>query len=468
MVTVTRSNGTGEGRHWRRALWLLASLAIVVAMTVKFLGPSVLVAYDLRQTRSALAEVDLPGALNWLRAAELRAPDRADVQFLLGVVYRRSQVYLLARRHFERALALGYSRRQIERQEWMLLFQMGYTRDVEPLLKKLLERDPGDELAEDIYEAMVLGYLADHRVPDAGYCTDHWVEWRPESVRARLVRLYMYEVVSDSTKLQTELREILRIDPGRVAQRLRLAKMLLDLKRVDEALAECETCRKQAPNDPRVSVGLGACHFQLGRIDEAKREMESALANPLDPPSRLEALTVLGQVASAEHDFELARRCCTEALELRPHDATAAYGLGVALSRLGQNELAQEQLKQSQQLLDQDRRVSEINRALIKSPENVQLRLEMARIIAEQGPMANAAAWMQSVLRYDPNCREAHQLLATFFEEHGKPDLAQVQREALAETATQGDADVTEAAGAIDAAGAIEDRRSLPGPQSSP
>ncbi|HUY37133.1 MAG TPA: tetratricopeptide repeat protein [Pirellulales bacterium] len=437
-----RRTGRREGR-WRRAIWMLALVTVFGVIAGKFLAPRAFVAYDLYQARRAMALVHPTEALSWLQAAERREPDRAEVQFLLGAVYRRSGAFRPARQHLERALALGYSRKEVERQDWMMLFQMGHVSEVEPLLTKLLERGVSDELAEDVYEAMVIGYLSDHRVREAGVFSDYWIGWRPDSLRARLMRAYMYEGVFNLEKLQSELGEVLRIDPRRVTQRLRLVKMLLDQKQVNEALAECEICREHAPGDPRVSVRLGICHYQLGRLDEAKRELESALAASLEPSSRLEALMILGQIASAAHDFELARRCCQEALELRPYDGTAAYGLGLALSKLGQNELARQYLESSKRLMEQGQRLAEIDQELIKNAADVGLRLEMARIMLDQGRRPDAAAWMQTVLRYDPKCREAHELLAEFYEEHAKPELAQAHREALADMAA------SESAGAV-------------------
>jgi len=433
-VTFGGVERRGAGAGWRLAKWLAVFVALV-AIAAKFLGPRAFVSYDLYQARRAVDACDLADAMNWLRAAETRAPDHAEAHFILGVVCRRMAAFLPARRHLERSLALGYPRREVEQQDWMLRFQMGQVRDTEPLLQGMLDRGGSDELAEDVFEAMTLGYMNVHRTRDAYLCLQHWEEWRPDSLRARLVGAYLYDAMQDTDRLQAALREVLRIEPRRIAQRLRLAQTFLEAKRVDDALAECEICRKQAPGDRRVSVTLGACYFQLGRTDEAQRELKLALTAslPLEPMFQLEALTTLAQIASANNDFESAKRYCQGVLERRPYDATAVYGLGMALSRLGEQESAQEYFDRSQRLLEQESRRVDIQHELVRNPDSVELRLEMARILVDQERNAEAAAWMLSALEVDPTCREARQLLAEFYDQHGKPELAQAQRDAAAE-----------------------------------
>ncbi|HEV3004546.1 MAG TPA: tetratricopeptide repeat protein, partial [Pirellulales bacterium] len=188
------------------------------------------------------------------------------------------------------------------------------------------------------------------------------------------------------------------------------------------------------------------CHFQLGNLEDAKREFEAALAAQLEPAGRLLALSKLGEIASGDCDAESAARYYDEALKLRPHDAAAAYGLGTALRKLGKRELAETMLHRSQVLMQQDDRLADVNELLTKNPGDVKLRLEVARIMVDQGRQADAATWMLSVLRYDPAQRDAHELLAEFYESHGKPDVARRHRNALSTAVAETGAKAAEAA----------------------
>jgi tetratricopeptide (TPR) repeat protein len=422
-------------RRFRAALifLLLAAVALVVAPV----GRHALISFDLYRARRALEDVNFELASDWLQAAERRQPERGDVQYWLAVTYRRHAQYRRAIERLQRAEALGWPKSDLERQRKMILFQQGDVTQSEPYLKKLLELGVSDDVAEDVYESMSIGYLAEHRLDDAALCLKYWIEWRPNSLRAWLLRAHFQSVVAPhSERLEADLREVLRISPGRVAERLALAELLLRQMRVDEALDECETCRRQAPDDRRVQMGFGLCHHRQGRLEEAKRELESAVTPAragepgLDPDALTRALTTLGQIASSTRDFESAARYYKEAVKQAPHDPGAAYGLGTTLKMLGDDVRAGPYLQRSQTLMSQSERLSEIRVALGKDPTNLALRVETATILLDQGRKAEAAGWMTSALYHEPTLRVAHEFLADFFDEQGASELGQRHREA--------------------------------------
>jgi tetratricopeptide (TPR) repeat protein len=387
-------------------------------------GRGALVHYDLASARRAIAELDLERARSWLQVAEQRQPERPEIHFLMGVVHRRTGRYRPAKECFERAERLGWFEKDLQHQRNMLTFQLGYLRKAEPYLKRLLERDCSDELAEDVYESLVMGYLAEFRVIEGKACLDYWVEWRPESVRARIWRAQFHNTMMDPENEQAELREVLRLDPRRIHERLWLAQSLLDRNQVNRALVECEMVRRQAPGNPRVQLMFGLCHFEQGGLDEARRELESAAASSIDARDRLQALVILGQIASASQDYDLAARRYEEATKIAPNDSAAHYGLGTVLSKLGNVAAAERHLQRSRVLENQASRLADINSALIKAVDNVELRLEAARILLDEGRKTEAAVWMLSALRYDSKLRAAHEFLAEYFDEQGEGELA--------------------------------------------
>ncbi|HEV3006902.1 MAG TPA: tetratricopeptide repeat protein, partial [Pirellulales bacterium] len=382
----------------RRRATVVAALA-ALALVAYWAAPGTLVSYDLSRARRAMADLDLDAARAWFQAAADRAPGQAEIHYLLGCVHRRARHYREAEQSFERAEKLGWPKRDVERQRTMMGFQMGDVDAAAPYVGELLKRGCDDATAEDLYEVLVWGYLSEFRISEGSVCLANWIAWRPDSIRARIWRARYYGSMLDAEKLRAELREILRIDPRRVKERIWLAQSLLDDNDVEAALVECELGRRQAPGDPLVSLVMGLCHVKQGLQDAARPELESAVAGDLEPRRRLQGLAALGQIALASGNFEEAAGRYKEATRCVPSDAAAEYGLGTTLAKLGEDEAAQTHLDRSRVLENQADRLNAINSALMDAPDNAGLRLEAARIMVDQGRTTDAAVWMSSALR---------------------------------------------------------------------
>jgi Tfp pilus assembly protein PilF len=426
----------------------LVGVAGLAAWAAWWWAPDARMRLDLYLAQRASARFDLAGALVRLYEAQARNPDQAEIHYRLGALNRRLGQFARARDHLNRAESLGWSQRDLQRQRAMIRFQMGYIEASESYLMQQLERVVRDDDAEEICEALVGGYLAEFRYPESRLCLQLWMEWRPESLSARILKSNLLAATHDDEGLEAELREILRIDPRRVHDRLWLAQILLERNEIDPALVQCELARNQSPNDPRVLMGLGLCHHRLGRQEESQRDLESAMASPMagaiEPRQRCLGLLILGQIASTGQDLESARRYFEAAVEAFPLGAAAEYNLGSLLARMGEADAGEQHLQRSTLLSERDRRMDEINQLLgsaadnaalhpevAQKTENVALRLEAAQISLERGLKPDAAKWMISALKYDPACPEAHEMLADFYEEKGRPDLARHHREAL-------------------------------------
>jgi tetratricopeptide (TPR) repeat protein len=408
-------------------LLALAALALAAYLA----GPGILISYDLSRARRAMADLDMDAACAALQSVANRGPGLAEAQYLLGCAHRRARRYRAAEQAFLRAESLGWPQRDVERQRMMMTFQMGEIGAAAPYVAAIIAQGCDDATAEDLYEVLVMGYLGEFRIDEASVCLDEWIAWRPGSIRARFWQAQFYGSMFDTPKLQAELREILRLDPRRVKERMWLAQSLLDANDVDAALAHCELARRLAPDHPLVSLVLGLCHLKQGHQDTAQHELEAAVAGDLEPRRRFQGLTALGQIALAGGDYVSAAGRYEEATQCVPSDSAAEYGLGTTLAKLGKDDAAQPHLRRARTLEVQANRLDEINSALIDRADNVELRLEAARIMVDQRRSTEAALWMSSALRYDPDLPEAHAFLADYFDELGDASLAGRHRHAL-------------------------------------
>jgi tetratricopeptide (TPR) repeat protein len=102
-----------------------------------------------------------------------------------------------------------------------------------------------------------------------------------------------------------------------------------------------------APNSARGHQAAGQNYFDIKMFPEAKKEYMQALALRPDLPGlRLE----LGQVYSANSEWDKAEEQFREETKLQPGNAEAAYRLGDALLQQGKMKEALEQLKRSDSL----------------------------------------------------------------------------------------------------------------------
>src|SRR4051794_11415590 len=70
-------------------------------------------------------------------------------------------------------------------------------------------------------------------------------------------------------------RTLLKIQPDEVVTHVNLGVVLVNLGRLDEAIAEYETADKLLPNDPRIALNIALAHQKSGRIKEAETRFEA-------------------------------------------------------------------------------------------------------------------------------------------------------------------------------------------------
>jgi len=82
-----------------------------------------------------------------------------------------------------------------------------------------------------------------------------------------------------------EFRRAVALAPGRVEYRFSLATALQQLDLYPEALAQYDTMLALSPENPLVHHNLAVAFYNLGRIDDARRELEQArrLGGPVNP-----------------------------------------------------------------------------------------------------------------------------------------------------------------------------------------
>lgn len=156
------------------------------------------------------------------------------------------------------------------------------------------------------------------------------------------------------------------------------------------ALARCEGLLQAYPRLVAARCLAGHLLRRLGRVEEARREIEAALAlDPAAPP----ALSEAAQLAALAGHWPAARRHLRRLLERRTRDAEAWYNLGLAEERLTRFPEA----------------IAAYERALALAPPRPdEIRTRLAVVLAADGRHEQATDLLTAVLAADPDNAEAH------------------------------------------------------------
>ncbi|MFL5339631.1 MAG: tetratricopeptide repeat protein [Gemmataceae bacterium] len=205
------------------------------------------------------------------------------------------------------------------------------------------------------------------------------------------------------------LREALRCSPRNATVRLRLAELLLELDRLDQAeplFRELAFCHSASP---RARLGLGQVLARRGRWREA---LDPLWAAADDPISRRAARTAL-----AEAYFRLGRFDESEAerrqVAALPPDLPWPDPY---VSEAGGLQAGPEQrIERASQLFERGARddgVALIQELIRDHPESVQAHLTLGKMQLELGQAAPAEEALQQALALNRHSAEAHFLLA--------------------------------------------------------
>lgn len=149
-------------------------------------------------------------------------------------------------------------------------------------------------------------------------------------------------------------------------------------------------------------------------VEEGDTKLHSAFQSVDENPERAVALSELGVLETELGNYEVALTHLKLALDAFPLDSIAMYSYGVSLRSQGQEKEAAhvfEQIKKARVELDKVPRLQETVRSNITDSAS---RIQIGKIIMEYESERTGMFWIKSVFAYDPNNREAHQVLLDY------------------------------------------------------
>lgn len=410
-----------------------------VALAVCFAAAWPLYQYNLAnwrlQSALTLLEAGEPDAAIAILEVEQKAhPNSAEIAYWMAVAQRRAGHFSVFQDHLQQAKDLGYPIDDLQRQFLLMRLQTGV---VSPEIEQAAEQlvDGADRYAgprvdlyiDEFYEARSRGYLANYRLFDAEVTLDHWVEARPKSIPARMMRADIRDRESNFQAAEREYREVLALAPANIPARLKRGRLLMHNNKIPEAMEEFRACLQIAPRDITAQIGLAECEYRSGNgIDAAQERLEQVLKQELAASQRAQTLSLLGDIVRGKKENERAIKYLLEALSLAPTIDPAPYrNLSGAYAALGNREEAAKYLKISQEKVVRFTKMHELTVKVAQAPEDAELRFQQGSLHAEEGQMDEAAAWWNMAVRFNPKLLAAHEALAKYYDTKGDRERAE-------------------------------------------
>jgi len=386
--------------------------------------------WQISSARTALLKGKPAAAVERMARAVAFAPNHAEAQYLLAVALRRAGHLDQVSAPLEAARKLGWSREDLELQSLLTLVQNGEIDTVDARLKAIMARGASDEAAEQIYEAYAIGYLKTYRLKEAWDCLNYWGTWQPKAIFPKFWRADICRRIDNAVAEEQEYRDILAIDPHHLESRVRLADVLKDSNRVQDAAREYELSLAQDSSRPEILIGLAECERRLGHVPRAVALLKQAMELKLSATQRSTALTQSGQIDADEGNWRRAIEQLEEAVNLAPSEGSTLFALSQAYSAAGEELKSQEALTRSKLVKKHRDRIEEIARILVDRPASADLRFEAGKILMDLGMKEDGAAWLQTALLMRPDHAAALEALAQFEREKsaGTIDLPQGPR----------------------------------------
>jgi predicted Zn-dependent protease len=289
----------------------------------------------------------------------------------------------------------------------------------EPGLKTAAERDPTDL---DVVKALARGYLSAGDDVRASPFLARWTELRPRQSEPARLRFQNALQLGQTEEALAAGRHLLDLDPADRMARGQVGLVCLSLGKLDEAEQESRHCLRDDPDDPAALLLLGRVLEQKGDRAGAEAVVEGIFARG----ARSGEAVLLRAVLHLHADQpEKAIPLLRELVERWPGQKRfALYQLVVALKRAGQDEEAARQESLLHQLQTADVLLLDSN----STPHNLPLRVRAARALFAAGRAAEAVALLHAALERDPQFRDAHRLLADWYEKDSQPEEAERHR----------------------------------------
>ena len=222
-----------------------------------------------------------------------------------------------------------------------------------------------------------------------------------------------------------DFQRVLKLDPASPIAYEKIGYIDLSTQKPDETIAIVQKGLEKNPNRPGLHALLGSAYAKHPEDPHSAflAEQHLRLALPGNPDAA-EVCNSMGQLYLATNRLPEARTQFQEALRRSPYLKDALYGMAQVARRDGQAAEARRLLATFAQVQTWNRRLAELQAQAAAHPQEIPIRMKIARMLADKNIARNALKTLDEVVELDPARREARELRARMYQQTGQMERA--------------------------------------------
>lgn len=357
-------------------------------------------------------------AMSWVQRAIQLSSENGNPQLLAARAQLQLNKGRTARYWLERAAQSSVPVEIISNYQTIVAAQAGES----AAINALMNNESTVPLPAEAFEAIVRGLQLQGNLDRAGLILDELSRTSTSAGMIYYQRGRNAEIQENFSDALAHYQKSLQAEPRSARAAFRAGKCLIQQRGFDQA---AEIFRK-LNSPPYAAIGLiedASCLWELGQYDQAAESIQTALTVP---PEQLQSLYLeldeyvdLDRAAMTAARIEDARGNSDRAVELLErvlafnHRSFEGRTLLIKHLRLLDRNQEADQLADLQQRMILNRqRCREIRTLLDSSPNNVELRCELAELYYETESEAEAQLLLTETLEMAPDCERAKALQA--------------------------------------------------------
>jgi tetratricopeptide (TPR) repeat protein len=408
-------------RRRRGWIWLVAGIVLVLGGLGACEGWA---RWQERLASQALAEDRMEEARHHIELALVVHRRRVSTLLLAARIRRLRGGYSDAEQYLLRCGQIDGMSEPVQ-VEWLLLrCQQGEMDALAPqlfgMVKQLHPQSPA------ILETLSSIYLRQMRYLEAGMALNLWLELVPDSIRALDWSGWVETQLDHREQGIRNYERLLELQPQRSDIRLRVAQVLIESARHQQAAPHLEWLFREQPDNPDVVAALAPCRVQEAKLEEAQALLDAAVQSH---PDHFDALFQRGKLEITRGDAAAAEPWLRKALRIKPHDKETHYNLYRCLQAQPnrQEEAEKERERWDQESTKLDRLTSLLRKYLAANPNDPDLACEAGKLLLEIGEEQRGLFWLHRALAINPRHTLSNQTLEAYYERTNQKGKAEQQ-----------------------------------------